>query len=95
MPTSNPRITFTLSDELLKMVDDYRYTNRIKNQTQAIIALINKGFEALAGNYYEPPTLTADEEQLLAEYRAAPQPIKDAAHNILWPYLEQEEKSRA
>lgn len=95
MPTSNPRITFTLSDELLKMVDDYRYTNRIKNQTQAIIALINKGFEALAGNYYEPPTLTADEEQLLAGYRAAPEPIKQAAHNILWPYLEQEEKSRA
>ena len=95
MPTENPRISFALSTDLLKEIDEYRYTHRIKNQTQAIIALINKGFEALAGNYYEPPTLTADEEQLLAEYRAAPQPIKQAAHNILWPYLEQKEKSRA
>ena len=95
MPTNNPRISFALSTELLKEIDEYRYSHRIKNQTQAIIQLINRGFEAIAGTYEEPPKLTNDEELLISEYRAAPQPIKQAAHNILWPYLEQEEKSRA
>ena len=89
MPTNNPRITFTISDELLEQVDEFRYSNRIKNQTQALIALINRGFEALAGTSEEPPKLTEDELLLIQEYRVAPEPIKQAAHNILWPYLEQ------
>lgn len=95
MPTDKPRISFALTDELLREIDEFRYENRIKNQTQAIIALINRGFEAMAGTYTEPPKLTADEEQLIAEYRAAPKEIQNAAHNILWPYLERPEKSRA
>jgi len=95
MPTTNPRITFTISDSLMEEIDEFRYSHRIKNQTQAIIALINRGFEAMAGTYTEPPKLTADEEQLITEYRAAPKEIQNAAHNILWPYLERPEKSRA
>lgn len=95
MPTKNPRVSFALTDELLREIDEYRYTNRIKNQTQAIISLINRGLEVLAGTYTEPQKLSLDEEQLIAEYRAAPQEIKAAAHNILFPYLERPEKSRA
>ena len=95
MPTKNPRVSFALSEELLREIDEFRYKNRIKNQTQAFIALINRGFEAMAGSSIEPPKLNTDEEQLIAEYRAAPKAIKEAAHNILWPYLENQGKSRA
>lgn len=50
MPTEKPRFTITISDELSKQVDDYKFRHRIKNQTQAIISLIEKGFDALQGD---------------------------------------------
>ena len=47
MPTDNPRITFTLTEELREQVDNYKHKYRMKNQTQAVVNLIRKGFEAL------------------------------------------------
>lgn len=47
MPTDNPRITFTLTEELREQVDIYKHKYRLKNQTQAVVNLIQKGFEAL------------------------------------------------
>lgn len=43
MSTVNPRFTITLSDDLKERVDDYRFNNRISNQTRAIVSLIEKG----------------------------------------------------
>lgn len=48
MPTDNPRITFTLTEELREQVDIYKHKYRLKNQTQAVVNLIQKGFEALS-----------------------------------------------
>lgn len=48
MPTEKPRITITMSAEQLERIDEYRYSGRMKNQTQAILSLINKGFDVLA-----------------------------------------------
>lgn len=45
MPTENPRITFTLSSDMLARIDEYRYGNRVKNQTKAIVDLLNRGLE--------------------------------------------------
>ena len=47
MPTMNPRITITVSEELMQRIDEYRFTNRMRNQTQAIVSLINIGFEGV------------------------------------------------
>ncbi len=47
MPTDKPRVTFTMSEEMLKRVDDYKFDNRIKNQTQAIVKLIDRGLEVI------------------------------------------------
>ena len=47
MPTENPRITITMSEEQLEEIRNYLHEHRLKNQTQAILSLINKGFEAL------------------------------------------------
>lgn len=47
MPTENPRITITMSEEQLEDIRNYLHENKLKNQTQAILSLINKGFDAL------------------------------------------------
>ena len=48
MPTENPRITFTLSEDMRDRIDVYKHEHRIKNQTQAIVSLISKGLESLS-----------------------------------------------
>lgn len=51
MPTEKPRFTITMPDELFSRITEYRFQNRMKNQTQAVIDLIEKGFAAMsAGN---------------------------------------------
>ena len=48
MPTNKPRVTFTVSTDMLDAIDAYRYGHRMKNQSQAILSLIDKGLDALA-----------------------------------------------
>ena len=47
MATAKPRYTITLDEEMLKKIDDYRFENRFPNRTQATLALIRLGIEAL------------------------------------------------
>lgn len=47
MATEKPRFTITLDDELLELVEDFRYKNRYPNRTMAINALLEAGIEAL------------------------------------------------
>ena len=69
MPTTNPRITFTVSDETMRQIDEYRFEHRMRNQTQAILSLIDLGFQALTG---EPPKkepqFTEDELRIMELY---------------------------
>lgn len=48
MPTEKPRITFTVNPETLNKIDDYRYSHKMKNQTQAILSLLEKGLSTLS-----------------------------------------------
>lgn len=47
MPTDRPRITITMTEEQFKQVQDFQFGNKMKNQTQAILYLIDKGFQEL------------------------------------------------
>ena len=47
MPTENPRVTITMTEEQLHQINEFRYGNQMKNQTQAILSLISKGFEEI------------------------------------------------
>ncbi len=47
MPTTNPRFCITVSEDMLKQIDDYRFENRINSRSQATIELIALGLEAL------------------------------------------------
>lgn len=96
MPTLNPRITFTVSDELMDKIDEYRFQHRMKNQTQAIVSLLNLGLEALSDKPVEQlPKFTEDEVQLISEYRAAIPMAQDMARTTLRNYPAKQEKSRA
>ena len=50
MPTEKPRVTITMTDDQLKEIESYRYGRKMKNQTQAILSLIERGFDALAAD---------------------------------------------
>ena len=47
MPTEKPRVTITVTKEQLEEIENYRYGNKIKNQTQAILSLVKAGLEEI------------------------------------------------
>lgn len=47
MATKKPRFSITVPEELLKKIDDYRFNNRIASRAEAVIRLIEMGFDVL------------------------------------------------
>lgn len=74
MPTEKPRITITMSTEQLERIDEYRYQGRMKNQTQAILSLIEKGYDALTSdtslstNNKKAPSLSDEAMKMARNY---------------------------
>ena len=54
MPTKKRRITFAIDDELLSKINQYSLENNCKNQSQAILSLINKGLHAISSQEKAP-----------------------------------------
>lgn len=54
MPTNKPRVTITMSDEQLERIEKYRFDHKFKNQTQAILSLIEDGFNFLSSKTDDP-----------------------------------------
>lgn len=48
MPTSNPRFTLTLPEELLELIDDFRFENRYNTRTEAVLELLRLGLDQVA-----------------------------------------------
>lgn len=74
MSTDRPRYTVSVDDELLKQIEDYRYNHRIKNQTQAVISLMQRGLQEIMETEFSQPQqpveqYSADEQQLIDDYR--------------------------
>ena len=97
MPTMNPRITFTVSEETMKAIDDYKFSHRMKNQTQAILSLINIGFKVLEDKEpIEPAEKLSDEDrQVLNTYHAADPVYQGIALEILENHQAEKKKNRA
>lgn len=47
MPTQKPQFTIVMDKETLDKVEDFRFSERFPNRSQAINYLIKKGMEAL------------------------------------------------
>lgn len=72
MPTNKPRYTITVNPELQQQIEDYQFSNRIKSQTKAIIALMELGLQKIQSDLSLSPSEThsPDEEKLVEDYRA-------------------------
>lgn len=70
MPTENPRVTITMTEEQLNEIREYLYSHKMKNQTQAILSLISKGFDALnfeSSNYSNNSPYTESKQKAPAD----------------------------
>jgi len=47
MPTDKPRVTITMPEDQLEKIQNFQHDNKMKNQTQAILHLIDIGFKEL------------------------------------------------
>lgn len=97
MPTMNPRITFTVSEETMKAIDEYRFSHRMKNQTQAILSLIDIGFKVLQekGKIEPAEKLTNEDRRVLNAYHAAEPVYQGIALEILENHQAEKKKNRA
>lgn len=77
MSTDRPRYTVSVDDELLKQIEDYQFEHRYKTRSSATVELIRLGIQQLmqeqpqiAQNTAPVPALSADEQQLIGDYRS-------------------------
>ena len=76
MPTRKPRFMVTVDEDLLAKIEDYRFNNRCKSQTQAINQLIDRGISVLMADIEakkeEPVTMDGlgeDERRFIEVWR--------------------------
>jgi hypothetical protein len=47
MPTDKPKILLVLDNELFKQIDDFRFDNRIKSQSEAVRIILKAGLKSI------------------------------------------------
>ena len=67
MPTKNPRFTITLDSELYQRIEDFRYEGRYKSQTQAVLALLERGLAASGSGPVKRGPACSPEGEALAQ----------------------------
>lgn len=93
MPTTNPRITFTVSEDTMKAIDEYRFEHRMRNQTQAILSLIDLGFKALTGEGFpQEPQISDEDISLLNLYHNTEPLFQSVAVKIMKDNQTQKER---
>lgn len=68
MPTEKPRVTFTISEEKLTELEEYKFKNKIKNQTQAILALLEKGLSDFESKEGKASPYSEEAQELAKDY---------------------------
>lgn len=85
MPTIKPRVTITMTEEQLQKIEDLRFKKRFKNQTQAILALIDAGFEILKAKPTNAEDIIAQnhDKQMIKKYHALDEHGKEMVDLVL------------
>lgn len=68
MPTEKPRVTFTIKQEILDKVDEFRYATKAKNQSQAILSLLEKGLEEAEQKTKKAPLYSSEAIDIARRY---------------------------
>jgi hypothetical protein len=81
----------------MKAIDEYRFSHRMKNQTQAILSLIDLGFKVLGDEPIVEPAekLTDEDRRVLNAYHAADDSAKFFALQMLESNPTEKKKNRA
>lgn len=95
MPTIKPRVTITMTEEQLNRIEDFRFSKRMKNQTQAILSLIEAGFSVLASK--DKAKIDYDETValLMQKYEKLDEHGKDMVDTVLDKELTRSLSSKA
>lgn len=85
MPTIKPRVTITMTEEQLQKIEDLRFKKRFKNQTQAILALIDAGFEILKAKPTNAEDIIAQnhDKQMIKKYHSLDEHGKEMVDLVL------------
>ena len=83
MPTKNTRITFAVTDEMDRRIDDFQYEQRCKNKTQAILQLLQNGLEVLSPKSKKDSADTKQnlsdlDERIISLLPLVPENVKEA-----------------
>jgi len=76
MPTKKQRITFAISDEEFSRLEEYRFKYKLKNQSQAILSLLEIGLEDYLSEIDKsekeiaPPPLSKEAQELLPKFES-------------------------
>jgi len=68
VPTEKPRVTFTIKQEILDKVDEFRYATKAKNQSQAILSLLEKGLEEAEQKTKKAPLYSSEAMDIARRY---------------------------
>ena len=68
MPTEKPRVTFTIKQEILDKVDEFRYATKAKNQSQAVLSLLEKGLEEAEQKTKKAPLYSSEAMDIARRY---------------------------
>ena len=83
MPTEKPRVTFTVSKETLSKIDDYRFSSKAKNQSQAIISLLERALDDFAPKNEKAPSVSDEAMEVAAAYDGADPVIQFGVRKLL------------
>lgn len=97
MPTEKPRFSLSIPQELLNRIDQYRFDNHIKNQTKAVVTLLEIGLTSLGITPPAPlePSLSASDTHLLEAYHNADATAQSFALEMLENHPAQKKANRA
>ena len=63
MSTENPRFTITVTENMLKEIDDFRYKNRYPTRTKAVNELFRIGLEVIHKQMKEEAEKNSDSNE--------------------------------
>jgi SOS-response transcriptional repressor LexA len=83
MPTKKPRVTLAVPDDVYDLLKEYEKKHGCKNQSQAILSLIETGYEKIANQSVQMATEQAAKRDFFKKFDALDSHGKDMVKTVL------------
>jgi hypothetical protein len=91
MPTKNPCITFMTSPEMHRQITEFWHKNRMKSQSQGVVALIELGLIHVGELGDFRIGISNEEQKILDMYNSASPQMQRIAESVLTAQINHEE----